>query len=80
VRLLKLAYNAIGQETFQDGGSTATNDRGEYRIFWVTPGRYLIAAGVAPGPASTGISGPNDPLKRYSRTFFPGVADARLNN
>ena len=76
VRLLKLVYNAIGQKSFQDGGSTATNDRGEYRIFWVTPGRYLIAAGVPPGPASTGTSGPNDPLERYSLTFFPGVADA----
>jgi len=76
VRLLKLVYNAIGQKTFQDGGNTATNDRGEYRIFWVTPGRYLIAAGVQPGPASTGTSGPNDPLERYSFTFFPGVADS----
>lgn len=76
VRLLKLVYNAIGQKTFQDGGTSATNDRGEYRIFWVTPGRYFVAAGVPPGPASTGTSGPNDPLDRYSLTFFPGVADS----
>jgi hypothetical protein len=76
VRLLKLAYNAIGQKTFQDGGTTSTNDRGEYRIFWVTPGRYFVAAGVPPGPAPTGTSGPNDPLDRYSITFFPGVSDS----
>ncbi len=76
VRLLKLVYNAIGQKTFQDGGTTSANDRGEYRVFWVTPGRYFVAAGVPPGPAGTSNSGPNDPQDRYSLTFFPGVADS----
>jgi hypothetical protein len=76
VQLLKVAYNAIGQKTFQDGGTTRTNDRGEYRIYWVTPGRYYVAAGTPPGPVTVAASSPNDSQDRYSFTFFPGVADS----
>jgi len=76
VQLLKVAYNAIGQKTFQDGGTTRTNDRGEYRIYWVTPGRYYVAAGTPPGPVTAPPSNPNDSQDRYSFTYFPGVADS----
>ncbi len=76
VQLLKVVYNAIGQRTFQDGGSTRTNDRGEYRIFWVTPGRYYIAAGTPTGPAVPAPPASNESLDRYSYTFFPGVAES----
>src|SRR5688572_19762533 len=44
-----------------------TNDRGEYRIFDVPPGEYLIAA----MPESTSI---------YTRTFHPGVVDPGAAN
>lgn len=76
VQLLRMVYNAIGQRTFQDGGSTRTNDRGEYRIFWVTPGRYFVAAGTAIGPTIPIPPGSNESLDRYSYTFFPGVPEA----
>jgi hypothetical protein len=76
VQLLKVTYNAIGQKTFQDGGSARTNDRGEYRIYWVTPGQYFVAAGTAPGPVTGAASSPNDSQDRFSFTFFPGVADS----
>jgi len=76
VQLLRMVYNAIGQRTFQDGGSTRTNDRGEYRIFWVTPGRYYVAAGTSIGPAIPIPPGSNESLDRYSYTFFPGVSEA----
>jgi hypothetical protein len=71
-----VAYNVTGQKTFQDGGSTRTNDRGEYRIYWVTPGRYYVAAGTAPGAGTGAASSPNDSQDRYSFTFFPGVSDS----
>ena len=76
VQLLKVAYNAIGQKTFQDGGTTRTNDRGEYRIYWVTPGRYYVVAGTPPGPVTGAPSSPNDSQDRYGFTFYPGVADS----
>jgi len=75
VALLKASYNAIGQRTYEEAGNTATNDRGEYRLFWVTPGRYYIAAGSAAGPAPGGGGFPNDPMDIYSLTFYPGAPD-----
>jgi 5-hydroxyisourate hydrolase-like protein (transthyretin family) len=84
VQLLKPAYNASGQKTFNSAGQTRTNDRGEYRIYWVTPGRYYLLAGSPPGPATGGIGGagqpatPNDPGDSYLFSFFPGVTDIAI--
>jgi hypothetical protein len=33
-----------GQRTFEFNRSLATNDLGEYRAFWLTPGRYYVSA------------------------------------
>jgi 5-hydroxyisourate hydrolase-like protein (transthyretin family) len=53
VQLMKTAYNVQGQRTFQTVNSGRTDDRGEYRLFWLTPGRYFVAVG---GNSSTLIS------------------------
>lgn len=45
VQLLRYAFNAQGQRTYQSMGSTRTNDHGDYRFYWVTPGRYYLMAG-----------------------------------
>jgi hypothetical protein len=45
VQLLRYSYNATGQRTYQSVGAALTNDRGEYRMYWVTPGRYYLLAG-----------------------------------
>ena len=46
-----------------------TDDRGEYRIFWLSPGEYYV--GMIPRSPSP-IPGPQD---SWLRTFFPGVSD-----
>jgi hypothetical protein len=43
VQVLKTSYNTTGQRNFQTVGSGRTDDRGEYRIFWMSPGRYYLA-------------------------------------
>ncbi|HLQ78548.1 MAG TPA: M56 family metallopeptidase, partial [Terriglobia bacterium] len=48
VQLLHAVFNSAGQKSFQSVGSGKTDDRGEYRIYWVTPGRYYVAAGSSP--------------------------------
>jgi hypothetical protein len=72
VQLLKSAYNGIGQKILQSAGSTSTNDRGEYRLYWITPGRYYVAVGDSiPGLSvqrATASEG-------YMFTYYPGVAD-----
>src|SRR5436190_6435510 len=54
LQLLKAIYNQFGQRVFQGAGTARTNDRGEYRFFWVTPGRYYLSAGSSAASLSFG--------------------------
>jgi hypothetical protein len=78
LQLLRAVYNRFGQRTFQTAGNARTNDRGEYRFYWITPGRYYLAGGTPQGvPATPGaIAGsPNESGDSYAFTFYPGVTD-----
>jgi hypothetical protein len=78
LQLLKVNYNQTGQRIFQQAGTTRTNDRGEYRFYWVTPGRYYIAGGTAAANyAFPGFGGnnPNEPGDSYMLTYYPGATD-----
>ena len=78
LQLVKVSYNLEGQRVFQVAGGARTNDRGEYRIYWITPGRYYLSAGTPPGP-STGFGrgnvSPNETLSPYLFTYWPGTTD-----
>src|SRR4029453_11489810 len=58
-----------GRKTWTIANSKPTDDRGEYRLFWLTPGEYFV--GGTPRTPST-VPGPQD---LWLRTFFPGVSD-----
>jgi len=78
--LMKAAYNQYGLRTFQSAGTATTNDRGEYRIYFVTPGRYYLSGGTTPGPTIVSTTSrigpsPNDPLENYAFTYYPGVSN-----
>jgi protocatechuate 3,4-dioxygenase beta subunit len=45
VELLRAGYDARGKRTFSPIATVDTDDRGMYRIFWITPGRYFLRAG-----------------------------------
>ena len=80
VQLLRSGYNASGQRTVQAAGGDRTNDRGEYRVYWVTPGRYYVAvSGAAPGrsvPAPGGVGSVNEIVeRRYPTSYYPGTTD-----
>lgn len=79
VQLLKIMYNAQGVRLFQQAGSARTNDRGEYRLYWITPGRYYLVAGTPPGiPPGGGPGGnpsPNETPDPYTFTYYPGTTD-----
>jgi protocatechuate 3,4-dioxygenase beta subunit len=89
VQLLRPVYNATGGRTLQVVGGARTDDRGEFRIYWVTPGRYYLQA-VGGGGAGAGGreaammmaltggftgSNPNELPPSISSAFFPGVPD-----
>src|SRR5262249_41374610 len=48
-----------------------TNDLGEYRAYWVTPGSYYVSA----GGSTSGSRNPNDIAEDYPQIFFPGVTE-----
>ncbi len=63
--------------TYQDGRrvltrveSVQSDDRGEYRLFWLTPGRYFVSARHPDVPGSAGSR--MQLFARGMRTFGPG--------
>jgi protocatechuate 3,4-dioxygenase beta subunit len=68
VAAMRMTYSN-GRPQWTAAVSKPTDDRGEYRIFWVSPGEYYV--GVTPRVA-TAIPGPQD---SWARTFYPGVVD-----
>ncbi len=78
VQLLRQVYGASGLRTFVTTGTDRTDDRGEYRVFWVTPGRYYLV--VHPSGSSRTIpstpGSPNEiPENRFPPTYYPGTID-----
>ncbi|HET9131531.1 MAG TPA: carboxypeptidase-like regulatory domain-containing protein, partial [Terriglobia bacterium] len=55
-----------GRKIWSVFNQKATDDRGEYRVYWLFPGEYYV--GVTPR-APGAIPGPQD---SWSRTFYPG--------
>jgi hypothetical protein len=73
-----------GVEMLPRGNAAATNDRGEFRLFWLEPGTYFIVIKppqLQPDPFRAPINRlgyiPADPEAAFVTTYFPGtpVAD-----
>jgi protocatechuate 3,4-dioxygenase beta subunit len=80
VQLLRAVYNSAGQRTLRSEGGDRTDDRGEYRVYGVTPGRYYVAASAgASGQGLArlgGLGSPNEVTETsYPTTYYPGVSD-----
>jgi hypothetical protein len=76
-----------GRRTLTDVKAVETNDRGEYRLYWLPPGKYYIKCGgsslvlrnsfnFTSGLAAVHISPPSAPDKQpYAPAYFPGTSD-----
>jgi protocatechuate 3,4-dioxygenase beta subunit len=78
IQVQRFQYGPDGQRrlTQAPGGATflsATDDRGEFRAFGLSPGEYVVSAGVR----SIGVPGiganPSDVQEGFSPTFYPGT-------
>ena len=79
VQVLRVMYAPTGERRVQAVGAGQSDDRGQYRVFGLTPGRYYLSAGNSPGPLRAGLMGgpiatPNPGLV-YGLTYYPGVPD-----
>jgi protocatechuate 3,4-dioxygenase beta subunit len=59
VSAMKVSY-AQGVNRQSGAPMTVTNDLGEYRLFWLTPGRYYVSATPTVGPRRGVGTGPAD--------------------
>jgi len=80
VRLMRQFYSEDGEVGFEAAGTTRTNDRGQYRLYWVSPGRYTITAEPVrvspvriPGDAVSSNSTEN---VGYVGSYYPGTPDS----
>jgi hypothetical protein len=84
VQLVRFIYDEAGTKKVHRVAATLSDDRGEYRIFYLTPGRYYLSAGHQAGrtasPRNDPFSGQGylSPLgvrQTYGLTYYPGVAE-----
>ena len=69
VQAMRRGFNSRGNRIFTPIASARTDDRGVYRLYWLDPGEYVIAAAPEPSPdAQPGRS-------TYGPTYFPGFAE-----
>lgn len=84
IEALQYGYSQNKRQLFP-AGRGATNDRGDYRLFGLAPGRYYISSTYTPGMAwgmmggmsyrqSEGMSGSSDE-ESYVPTYYPGTGD-----
>ena len=73
VNLFKEGYPRGVRQLVQRNGAR-TNDRGEYRVTNIEPGRYYIAAGQGNQPMFMHIT-PDSPREVFLRQFYGGTTD-----
>lgn len=84
VQALRYSY-MNGIRTLTEVKAERTNDRGEYRLFWLPPGKYYIRSGASSmtlnsydplGGFAVHLSLPADPnAAKFGPVYFPGTSD-----
>lgn len=64
IKASRRGYDVRGKRTLTPMESTLSNDRGQYRLYWLDPGEYVISAGSASSSGSI-----------YLQTYYPGFDD-----
>ncbi|HLH30390.1 MAG TPA: carboxypeptidase-like regulatory domain-containing protein [Terriglobia bacterium] len=73
ITLVRSMYAINGQRTLGQMATAQTNDKGEYRLFWATPGRYFLMVSSPNRPPLIGATA--DTTAKYPQTFYPGTKD-----
>lgn len=74
VQALRWAY-VDGRRQLNHVGSAQTNDLGEYRVYGLSAGKFVLSTTIFSMNAMTVVEKPNQGDQAYTPTFFPGVVD-----
>jgi carboxypeptidase family protein len=74
VEALKAGYGQDGKRTFTVLASTLSDDRGNYRLYWVDPGEYVISASYVPVVKESGNAIQTAPRAVYAPTYYPNAS------
>lgn len=68
VEALRRSYDVRGNPRLTRAATALTDDRGEYRIFWLDPGEYFfyVASALSDTPTT-------QPVPVFTPAYFPGV-------
>jgi protocatechuate 3,4-dioxygenase beta subunit len=69
IMALRLSYSATGRRPTNSGRPGSSNDVGEFRLFGLTPGDYVISASSRQGNPA----GVTDDRTGYAATYYPGT-------
>jgi Carboxypeptidase regulatory-like domain len=80
VTALRQQYSEGQRRLTPIGSSTQTNDIGEYRLFGLAPGSYVVSAVVVVQPGVLGLNGNGTSGERtgFAPTYYPAAADSSL--
>jgi hypothetical protein len=81
VQALRYFYSPDGQRRPQPNASATTDDLGQFRLFGLTPGEYIVSASGQPGGFFPGGPGVVDTSATYLTSYFPGtpnINDAQM--
>ncbi len=67
------APDVAGYTSMFDGPRNKTDDRGIYRVYGLSPGKYKVSIGQAAAAGNVSIMGMGG--SQYTKTFYPGVAE-----
>jgi hypothetical protein len=85
VQILRSTYDQNGKRTLQPTSTAKSNDLGEYRVYFVPPGRYFVSALAAAPSFDALLAAATNPgggantnevvAPGYVQTYFPNTTD-----
>jgi hypothetical protein len=77
VSLLRSSFNPLGQRNLTSTASAFTDDRGEYRLFWIPQGRYFLSVSAPQSAIVSLVLGASTFFvdRTFPTTYYPGAPD-----
>jgi hypothetical protein len=75
VQAMRRSYGVRGNRTVTLFSNTLTDDKGNYRLYWLDPGDYYVNASYLPQLPTPVNANENVPRAAYAPTYFPGTSN-----